>query len=128
MADPQKFGFKPKELLAAVAQVYLNLSQEPNFIRAVADDGRSYSKELFEKFARILKNRAIMTEAEVAEVIAFTQKVEDMRATIAIEDEREIPDEFLGECYPLFMRRLLTTDPLLASRACPRRAWVGGVC
>ena len=102
MADPQKFGFKPKELLAAVAQVYLNLSQEANFIRAVADDGRSYSKELFEKFARILKNRAIMTDAEVTEVVAFTQKVEDMRATIAIEDEREIPDDFLGESLVCF--------------------------
>jgi len=102
VADPQKFGFKPKELLAAVAQVYLNLSQEANFIRAVADDGRSYSKELFEKFARILKNRAIMTDAEVTEVVAFTQKVEDMRATIAIEDEREIPDDFLGESLGCF--------------------------
>lgn len=102
VADPDKFGFKPKNLLATLGQIYLNLAQESDFIRAVANDGRSYSKELFEKFARILKNRAIMTDAEVAGVVAFTQKVEDMRATIMIEDEREIPDEFL--------------DPLLSTR------------
>jgi ubiquitin conjugation factor E4 B len=43
-----------------------------------------------------------MTDAEVAGVIAFAQKVEDMKATIMIEDEREIPDEFL--------------DPLMSTR------------
>lgn len=47
------------------------------------------------KFARTLKHRAIMTEGEVAEVVSFTQKIEDMKATISMEDEREIPDEFL---------------------------------
>jgi ubiquitin conjugation factor E4 B len=95
VADPDRFSFKPKRLLAALAQVYINLAVEGDFVRAVANDGRSYSKELFERFARTLKNRAIMTDAEVAEVVAFAQKVEDMRATIMLEDEREIPDEFL---------------------------------
>ncbi|OCF74479.1 ubiquitin-conjugation factor E4 B [Kwoniella mangroviensis CBS 8886] len=97
VTNPEKYSFKPKDLLAAIAQIYLNLGNEPEFIRAVANDGRSYSKELFEKFARLLKHRAIMTDAEVAEVVSFTQKVEDMKATIQMEDEREVPDEFLGE-------------------------------
>lgn len=102
MADPKRFSFQPKRLLAALAQVYLNLASEADFIRAVANDGRSYSKELFERFARTLKNRAIMTDAEVAGVVAFAQKVEDMKATIMLEDEREIPEEFL--------------DPLMSTR------------
>lgn len=97
LKDPERFGFKPKQLLAALAQIYLNLGSEQDFIRAVANDGRSYSKELFERFARILKNRAIMTDGEVQEIIGFTQRVEDTKATIEIEDEREIPDEFLGK-------------------------------
>lgn len=102
VADPDKFNFKPKRLLAALAQVYLNLAVEGDFVRAVANDGRSYSRELFERFGRTLKNRAIMTDAEVAGVVAFAQKVEDMKATIMLEDEREIPDEFL--------------DPLMSTR------------
>lgn len=104
VADPDRFSFKPKRLLAALAQVYINLAVEGDFVRAVANDGRSYSKDLFERFARTLKNRAIMTDAEVAGVVAFAQKVEDMRATILMEDEREIPDEFL--------------DPLMSTRSC----------
>jgi ubiquitin conjugation factor E4 B len=102
VADPDKYLFKPKRLLAAIAQIYLNLGQESDFIRAVANDGRSYSKELFERFAHVLQNRAIMTVSEVSEVSAFIQRVETMRATIALEDEVEIPDDFL--------------DPLLSTR------------
>nr|ODN80157.1 ubiquitin-conjugation factor E4 B [Cryptococcus depauperatus CBS 7841] len=108
VSNPDKYYFKPKELLAAIAQIYLNLSNESEFIRAVANDGRSYSKELFEKFARTLKNRAIMTEGEVAELVSFTQKVEDMKATIDIEDEREIPDEFLDPLLSTLMK-----DPVI---------------
>ncbi|WVQ80243.1 hypothetical protein IAT38_002348 [Cryptococcus sp. DSM 104549] len=108
VAHPEKYSFKPKDLLAVIAQIYLNLANESEFIRAVANDGRSYSKELFEKFARTLKNRAIMTEAEVAEVVSFTQKVEDMKATIEMEDEREIPDEFLDPLLSTLMK-----DPVI---------------
>lgn len=106
LAEPEKYSFKPKRLLAAIAQVYLSLASEGDFIRAVANDGRSYKRELFDRFARVLQHRAIMTETEVAEVVAFTEKVEVMKATIAIEDEREIPDDF--------------TDPLLGTRKCQR--------
>jgi len=108
VSNPDKFSFKPKRLLAGIGQIYLNLGHEPEFIRAVANDGRSYSKELFERFARILKNRAIMTDPEVAELVAFASKVVDMKATIAIEDEREIPDEFLDPLLSTLMK-----DPVI---------------
>ncbi|OCF33004.1 ubiquitin-conjugation factor E4 B [Kwoniella heveanensis BCC8398] len=108
VTNPEKYSFKPKDLLGAIAQIYLNLANESDFIRAVANDGRSYSKELFEKFARTLKHRAIMTDAEVAEVVNFTQKVEDMKATISMEDEREIPDEFLADHDAVVMK-----DPVI---------------
>ncbi|WVQ99567.1 hypothetical protein IAU59_006703 [Kwoniella sp. CBS 9459] len=108
VTNPEKYSFKPKDLLGAIAQIYLNLANESEFIRAVANDGRSYSKELFEKFARTLKHRAIMTDAEVSEVVSFTQKVEDMKATISMEDEREIPDEFLDPLLSTLMK-----DPVI---------------
>lgn len=112
MNDPERFSFKPKRLLAGIAQIYLNLSKEVAFVRAVANDGRSYKKELFERFARILKHRAIMTDDEIAGIVSFTDKVEDMLTTIKIEDEREIPDEFLGG-WPLLIP--LIVDPLLST-------------
>lgn len=114
LADPERFSFKPKQLLAGIAQIYLNLGDSLEFINAVANDGRSYSKDLFERFARVLKNRAIMTDGEVAGIIAFTQRVEDKKATNEAEEQREIPDEFLGESSLLSFAD--TADPLLFTR------------
>jgi hypothetical protein len=99
VADPEKFAFKPKDLLAEITQIYINLGDSPEFIRAVADDGRSYSKATFERLVRVLKNRAVMLDAEIQQVLAFLAKVEEAKATIEIEDEREIPDEFLGRLH-----------------------------
>ncbi|KAL7421849.1 Ubiquitin conjugation factor E4 [Cryptotrichosporon argae] len=103
VSDPDRFSFKPKDLLAAIAQIYLNLGENTEFIRAVANDGRSYSKALFERFVRVLRHRAIMTETEVAMVEAFVGRVEDMRATIEVEDEREVPDDFLVMKDPVIL-------------------------
>lgn len=108
LVDPERFSFKPKQLLAAIAQIYLNLGDSHAFVTAVANDGRSYTKELFERFARVLKNRAIMTDSEVAGVMAFTQRVEDAKATIEAEEEREIPDEFLDPLMATLMK-----DPVI---------------
>lgn len=99
VAEPEKFAFKPKDLLADITQIYINLGESPEFIRAVASDGRSYSKATFEKLARILKNRGILIDREIEALLAFIAKVEEAKATIEIEDEREIPDEFVGEYF-----------------------------
>ncbi|KAJ9117556.1 hypothetical protein QFC22_004406 [Naganishia vaughanmartiniae] len=108
VAEPEKFAFKPKELLADIAQIYINLGESPEFIRAVANDGRSYSKTTFEKLARILKNRAILIDHEIESLLTFIAKVEDVKATIEIEDEREIPDEFLDPLMATLMK-----DPVI---------------
>ncbi|KAJ9098222.1 hypothetical protein QFC21_004551 [Naganishia friedmannii] len=108
VAEPEKFAFKPKDLLADIAQIYINLGESPEFIRAVANDGRSYSKATFEKLARILKNRAILIDHEIESLLTFIAKVEDAKATIEIEDEREIPDEFLDPLMATLMK-----DPVI---------------
>ncbi|KAL1411414.1 Ubiquitin conjugation factor E4 [Vanrija albida] len=108
VTDPDRFSFKPKPLLAAIAQIYLNLGQEADFIRAVANDQRSYTPELFERFARVLRNRAIMTAGEVDAIVSFANRVKDAKATIEIEDEREIPDEFLDPLLATLMK-----DPVI---------------
>lgn len=102
--DPDKYVFKPKELLAEITQIYINLGNEKEFVRAVAGDGRSYSKEVFEKLARVLKHRAVMVDAEIRQVLAFLAKVEEAKATIDMEDEREIPDEFLDPLMATLMK------------------------
>ena len=95
--EPEKLKFNPRELLSNVIQVYLNLSDQPQFIQAVAGDGRSYSKELFKRAVMISRWRAIKSETEIVQLQAFADKVEEAKAALtAEEDLGELPDEFLG--------------------------------
>ena len=97
--DPEKYKFNIRQLLSDFLQVYLNLADQGEFARAVAEDGRSYRKELFGRAAAIAKKRGLKSEAEIEKLMLFVLKVEEAKATLeAEEDLGEVPDEFLGEC------------------------------
>lgn len=94
---PESYKFRPKELLSDVLTIFQQLGPFEEFGKAVAKDGRSYSKALFERAMRIARKTAIKTEDEVNELIKFVEKVEGIKAAEE-EDEAlgEIPDEYLG--------------------------------
>ena len=95
--DREKYRFDPRKLLSDILQIYLNLSGQSEFVRAVANDGRSYRKELFERAAGIARHRVLKTDDEIEQLRIFVVKVEEMKATIeAEEDLGEVPDEYLG--------------------------------
>ncbi|KAF7987086.1 hypothetical protein HWV62_255 [Athelia sp. TMB] len=107
--DPEKYRFKPKELLSDILQVFLNLSDQEEFVLAVAGDGRSYKQELFQRAAGIATKRALKSGPEVQQLLAFVVKVEEARLTLEAEDDLgEIPDEFLDPLMATVMR-----DPVL---------------
>lgn len=96
--NPEKYRFDLRALVLVFLQVFLNLSEQEEFVRAVAGDGRSYSRQLFEKAMGIAKRRALKTDAEIEQIRLFVEAVEAMKLTIeAEEDLGEIPDEFTGE-------------------------------
>jgi len=119
--NPDKYKFDPRALLSDIVQVFLNLSDEEEFVRAVAEDGRSYKKELFDGTVEILKRKALKTDDEIAKLLAFVQKVEDLKATLEEEDLGEIPDEFLDALLYTTMK-----DPVIlpSSRAVVDRATI----
>lgn len=95
--DPEKYKFSPRQLLSDILQVYINLSDQEEFVRAVANDGRSYRKELFMAAMERARWVPLKTETEIEVLRLFVDNVEEMKATIeAEEDLGEIPDEFLG--------------------------------
>ncbi|THG98805.1 hypothetical protein EW026_g3438 [Hermanssonia centrifuga] len=109
VANPEKYKFNIKQLLSDFLQVYLNLCDQGEFARAVASDGRSYRKELFEKAARIARNKGLKSDDEIEKLHLFVVKVEETKATIEAEDDLgEIPDEFLDPLMYTLMR-----DPVL---------------
>jgi ubiquitin conjugation factor E4 B len=97
VSNKEKYHFNPRQLLSDVVQVYLNLGDQAEFIRAVAGDGRSYKKELFEHAAKICKDHNLKSPDEVEQLVLFVAKVEEAKVTLeAEEDLGDIPDEFLG--------------------------------
>ena len=94
----EKYRFQPKELLSDIITVYLNLSDQTEFVRAVASEGRSYKKSIFERAAWIATKRGLKSSTEVEQLMLFVTKVEETKILIDAEDDLgEIPDEFLGE-------------------------------
>merc|ERR1711892_1307794 len=47
VANVEKYNFKPGEVVAKIAQIYLNMQHSDTSISAVSGDGRSYSHQLF---------------------------------------------------------------------------------
>jgi ubiquitin conjugation factor E4 B len=103
--NKEKYHFTPRQLLSDVVQVYLNLGDQHEFIRAVAGDGRSYRKELFEQAARICSKNSLKSPTEIEQLGLFVVKVEDAKATLEAEEELgDIPEEFLGASSPCLCR------------------------
>jgi ubiquitin conjugation factor E4 B len=93
-----EYKWQPKTLLADLLAIYLHLGGMPDFQAGLARDGRSYSKELFDRADRIAQRTAIKTDAELQTLRAMVNKVEALKAEADAEDEMgEVPDEFLGE-------------------------------
>ncbi|KAF9483478.1 hypothetical protein BDN70DRAFT_873762 [Pholiota conissans] len=107
--EPEKLKFSPRDLLSDILQVFINLSDQTEFIKSVAGDGRSYTKDLFDRAEDIAILRRLKTKEEVAVLHAFVEKVEEAKASLeAEEDLGEVPDEFLDPLMFTVMR-----DPVL---------------
>ncbi|GAA5939856.1 ubiquitin-ubiquitin ligase UFD2 [Sporobolomyces koalae] len=107
--NPEAYKFRPKELLSDVLTIFQQLGPHESFVNAVAKDGRSYSKDLFERATRIARKTAIKTEDEIQQLVKLVTRVEEVRAAEA-EDEAmgEAPDEFLDPLTYELMR-----DPVI---------------
>ncbi|KAI9465596.1 ubiquitin elongating factor core-domain-containing protein [Lactarius psammicola] len=120
--NKEKYHFNPRQLLSDVVQVYLNLSNQPEFARAVAGDGRSYRKELFEGAARRCSNYNLKSPTEIEQLRLFVVKVEEAKVTLEAEDDLgDVPDEFLDPLMCHLMR-----DPVIlpSSRAVVDRSTI----
>ncbi|KAG2045883.1 hypothetical protein BDR06DRAFT_965538, partial [Suillus hirtellus] len=97
--DPEKYKFNPRQLLSDILQVYINLGDQEEFVRAVANDGRSYRKELFGAAMETARRVPLKNETEIGVVRSFVSK-----------RKGEISDEFLD---PLMAT--ITRDPVTLS-------------
>ncbi|EPY84699.1 ubiquitin conjugation factor E4 B isoform 1 [Camelus ferus] len=77
--NPEKYGFEPKKLLDQLTDIYLQLDCA-RFAKAIADDQRSYSKELFEEVISKMRKAGIKSTIAIEKFKLLAEKVEEIVA------------------------------------------------
>lgn len=110
VAEPEKYQFEPKKILSDLCEIYVNLSAQPEFVTAVARDGRSFNVVYFQKAEKILTTRTFIKNEIINGLIEFANRAEKARLDEETEELElgEIPDEFLD---PLMFT--LMEDPVI---------------
>ncbi|KAI1179697.1 ubiquitin elongating factor core-domain-containing protein [Nemania sp. FL0916] len=112
--DATKYHFDPKTLLSDFVDVYLNLGPKPDFVRAVASDGRSYKPSNFETVSRLLQHSLGKPPETVVAWDGLRKKIAEAK------DELDQAELDLGEIPPEFedpiMGDLMTDPVILPSR------------
>jgi ubiquitin conjugation factor E4 B len=101
--NPAEYGWNPRQMLAEIADVYLNLKDKDSFVQAVANDGRSYKAENFVTAMNIMTKFALKSQEQLRDWEQFAERVKVAKEQAELEeaDLGEIPDEYM--------------DPLLAT-------------
>lgn len=116
--DPEKFGFRPKELLSKILTIYINLEEDkrPEFVEAVVKDSRSFKVELFEETLRIVKGGMIVP-VEVA--AAFERLVEKVKEVA--QSNMEVSPQLCMWLQAIERERESVSQPVSQSTPCPVR-------
>lgn len=107
---PEEYGFHPKQLLADILDVYINLRDKQSFHLAVARDGRSYKPGNFQKAGTLMAKFNLKSPDELMSFRTLADKIAEAHAAEeqAEEDLGEIPDELLDPIMGSLME-----DPVL---------------
>ncbi|KAL6994177.1 E3 ubiquitin-protein ligase pub1 [Sarracenia purpurea var. burkii] len=112
LKDPEKYEFRPKQLLKQIVNIYVHLARgdkENIFPAAITRDGRSYNEQLFSAAADVLR-RIGEDGSIIQEFIELGAKTK-IAASEAMDTEAtlgEIPEEFLDP-----IQFTLMTDPVI---------------
>lgn len=111
--DPEKYEFRPKELLSQIVDLYVNIARGDRmgaFSKAISSDGRSYREELFTIAAGILRQLGRLPEKVILEFegLGVAAKAAAAKATDAEAMLGDIPEEFLDPIQYTLMK-----DPVI---------------
>ncbi|RMZ66057.1 ubiquitin conjugation factor E4 [Pyrenophora seminiperda CCB06] len=101
--NPQDYGWDPREMLAELTDVYLNLQDKQSFVDAVATDGRSYRPEYWDEAYKILQRFKLKTPEQMVQWQSMAARIETAK------DQADMEEADLGEIPEQY------EDPLMAS-------------
>ncbi|GMJ04118.1 Mutant, snc1 -enhancing 3, r Ubiquitin Fusion Degradation Protein2 [Hibiscus trionum] len=112
LKDPEKYEFRPKELLKQIVRIYVHLARgdaKNIFPAAISSDGRSYNEQLFSAAADVL--RRIGEDGRIIQDFIELGTKAKAAASEAMDTEAalgDIPDEFLDPIQYTLMK-----DPVI---------------
>lgn len=108
--NPEKYSFNPKNLLINISKIFVNLSQEEEFINAVSRDGRSFKISTFNRATDILNKHHLVSPAFLSKFKQFAEQAESRKLQDEQDEENlgEVPDEFLDPLMYTLMK-----DPVI---------------
>lgn len=112
LKDPEKYEFRPKELLKQIVKIYVHLARgdtENIFPTAITKDGRSYNEQLFSAAADVL--RRIGEDGRIIQEFMELGAKAKVAESAAMDTEAalgDIPEEFLDPIQYTLMR-----DPVI---------------
>lgn len=108
MKDKKEFEFDPANTVLEICRIYINLQDCNEFCLAVANDGRSYSPELFQYAEQILVR--IGGGNLITEILEFAEKVKLLDIQQKEDEEALIdpPEEFLDPIMSTLMQDPVT--------------------
>ncbi|CAN6574695.1 unnamed protein product [Malus baccata var. baccata] len=112
LKDPEKYEFRPKQLLKQIVYIYVHLAKgdsENIFPAAISKDGRSYNEQLFSAAADVL--RKIGEDGRIIQEFIELGAKAKVAASEAMDIEAilgDIPDEFLDPIQYTLMK-----DPVI---------------
>uniref|UniRef100_A0A7N0V4J4 RING-type E3 ubiquitin transferase n=1 Tax=Kalanchoe fedtschenkoi TaxID=63787 RepID=A0A7N0V4J4_KALFE len=112
LKDPEKYEFRPKDLLKQIVRIYVHLAKGDGndiFPSAISKDGRSYNEQLFSAAADVLWR--IGEDPRIVKDFVELGKKAKIAASEAMDTEEalgEIPDEFLDPIQYTLMK-----DPVI---------------
>jgi ubiquitin conjugation factor E4 B len=101
--NPEEYGWNPRQMLAEVTDVYLNLQAKQSFIDAVATDGRSYRPEYWAEAQKILAKWGLKSPEDLHAWEQMGNRIESAK------DQADMEEADLGEIPEAY------EDPLMAT-------------
>ncbi|KAH3871922.1 hypothetical protein DPMN_035137 [Dreissena polymorpha] len=107
--DRKEHEFKPEQIVADIAHIYVYLGDNAQFCTAVLEESRSFSERLFTDAVKVLQKIGIAPEF----VVKFSQLHEKLKS---LQCSRQQEEEALGEAPEDFLDPIMGTlmeDPVI---------------
>ncbi|GFS09230.1 ubiquitin conjugation factor E4 A [Elysia marginata] len=107
--DKENFDFKPQETVSNILAIYLNLQGSELFCKAVFEDQRSYTPELFSQACQVMEKIGESPQT-ILDFMALDDKIKELKTTKLSEEQAlsDAPEEFLDPIMGTLM-----TDPVM---------------